>query len=256
MTAQRFTERLYADIYTFMWSFANPNKFMRVSGYILPVAASIAILLFAYGIYQGLYVVPPERVQGDSARIIFVHVPAAAMSIMVYMMMCTCSLFALIWRHPVADLSAKAAAPIGAAFTLLALVTGALWGYPTWGTWWVWDARLTSELILFFFYIGYIALWDAFDDESKAAPAAAIFCLVGSIFAVLAKYSVELWETLHQPPSLSITGERNVDDVFRTPLLAMMAAFGLYFLSVWLVRVRTEIRARRVKAIRLAAARE
>lgn len=239
-----------------MWSFANPNKFMRVSGYVLPVTATIAIVLFAYGIYQGLYVLPPERLQGDSARIILVHVPAAALSIMVYLMMCTCSLFALIWRHPVADLSAKAAAPVGAAFTLLALVTGAIWGYPTWGTWWVWDARLTSELILFFFYIGYIALWDAFDDESKAAPAAAIFCLVGSVFAVLAKYSVELWETLHQPPSLTLTGEKNVDNVFQTPLLAMMAAFFLYFLTVWLVRVRTEIRARRVRAIRLAAARE
>jgi len=239
-----------------MWSFANPNKFMRVSGYVLPVTATIAVLLFAFGMYHALYVVPPERVQGDSARIIFVHVPAAALSIMVYGMMCVSSLFALIWRHPVADLSAKAAAPIGASFTLLALVTGAIWGYPTWGTWWVWDARLTSELILFFFYIGYMALWDAFDDESKAAPAAAIFCLVGSVFAFLAKYSVELWDTLHQPPSLSITGEQNVDDVFRIPLLAMMAAFFLYFLSVWLVRVRTEIRARRVRAIKLAAARE
>lgn len=239
-----------------MWSFANPNKFMRVSGYVLPVTASIAAVLFLLGVYQGLYVVPPERVQGDSARIIFVHVPAAAMSIMVYGAMCVSSLFALIWRHPVADLSAKAAAPIGASFTLLALVTGAIWGYPTWGTWWVWDARLTSELILFFFYIGYMALWDAFDDPAKAAPAAAIFCLVGSVFAVLAKYSVLLWETLHQPPSLTIGGEENVHDAFHIPLLMMMAAFFLYFMSVWLLRVRTEIRARRVRAIKLAAARE
>lgn len=256
MTAGCWTHGPLADIDCGMWSFANPNKFMRVSGYVLPVTATIAVVLFALGIYQALYVVPPERVQGDSARIIFVHVPAAALSIIVYAMMCTCSLFALIWRHPVADLSAKAAAPIGAAFTLLALVTGAIWGYPTWGTWWVWDARLTSELILFFFYIGYIALWGAFDDESKAAPAAAIFCLVGSVFAFLAKYSVELWDTLHQPPSLTITGEKNVDDVFQTPLLMMMVAFFLYFLSVWLVRVRSEIRARRVRAIKLAAARE
>ncbi len=239
-----------------MWSFANPNKFMRVSGKVLPYTAVLAVLLFAAGLYQAIYVVPPERVQGDSARIIFVHVPAAALSIMIYLAMCISSLVALIWRHPVADLSAKAAAPVGASFTALALVTGALWGYPTWGTWWVWDARLTSELILFFFYIGYIALWDAFDDESKAAPAAAIFCLVGSVFAVLAKYSVELWETLHQPPSLTIGGEENVHDVYHIPLLMMMAAFWLYFVTLWLVRVRMEIRSRRIRAIRLAAARE
>lgn len=242
-----------------MWSFANPNKFMRVSGAVLPFVAGAATLLAVYGLYTALYVVPADFKQGDGARIMFVHVPAAAMSIIVYLIMCVCSIFALIWRHPVADLSAKAAAPIGAAFTFLALCTGAIWGKPMWGAWWVWDARLTSELILFFFYLGYMALWDAFDDQAKAAPAAAIFCLVGSVFAVLAKYSVLLWDTLHQGPSMTvgtIAGEEKLANEFKIPLLVMIAAFYLYFFTVWLVRVRAEILARRVRAIRQAATQE
>lgn len=239
-----------------MWSFANPNKFMRVSGAVLPWVAGIAILLSAWGLYQAIWVVPPDFKQGDGARIMFVHVPAAAMSIIVYFIMCLCSVFALVWRHPVASLSAKAAAPVGAAFTLLALVTGAIWGKPMWGAWWVWDARLTSELILFFFYVGYIALWDAFDDPDKAATATSYFCLVGSVFAFLAKYSVDLWDTLHQSSSMTIgtiATEEKLANEFKTPLLVMLAAFYLYFLTLWLVRVRTEIRARRIRAIRQAA---
>jgi len=239
-----------------MWSFANPNKFMRVSGAFLPWIAGVAVVLSAWGLYQALYVVPPDFKQGDGARIMFVHVPAAAMSIIVYFIMCLCAVFALIWRHPVAYLSAKAAAPIGAAFTLLALITGAIWGKPMWGAWWVWDARLTSELILFFFYVGYIALWDAFDDTDKAATATSYFCLVGSVFAFLAKYSVDLWDTLHQSSSMTIgtiATEEKLANEFKTPLLIMIAAFYLYFLTLWLIRVRTEIRARRIQAIRQAA---
>ncbi len=253
---RRWTGGKLRAIGSVMWSFANPNKFMRVSGKVLPFLSAIAITLFVVGLYLSLYVVPADFKQGDGARIMFVHVPAAAMSIIVYLIMCICSVFALVWRHPVADLSAKAAAPIGAAFTLLALVTGAIWGKPMWGAWWVWDARLTSELILFFFYIGYIALWDAFDDPAKAAPAAAIFCLVGSVFAVLAKYSVKLWDTLHQGPSMTIGGEENLHDIFHRPLLIMIAAFYMYFLTLWLVRVRAEIRERRIRAIRQAAVQE
>ncbi len=239
-----------------MWSFANPNKFMRVSGVVLPVVAVVAAGLAVWGLYQALYVVPSDFKQGDAGRIMFVHVPAAALSIIVYLIMCLCSIFALIWRHPVASLSAKAAAPIGAAFTLLALVTGAIWGKPMWGAWWVWDARLTSELILFFFYIGYMALWDAFDDFTKAETATAYFCLVGSVFAVLAKYSVDLWDTLHQGSSMTIgtiATEDKLSNEFKIPLLVMIAAFYLYFLTVWLIRVRSEIRLRRIQAIRQAA---
>ena len=235
-----------------MWSFANPNKFMRVSGVVLPFVAAIALALSAWGLWQALYVVPSDFKQGDGARIMFVHVPAAALSIIVYLIMCVCSIFALIWRHPVAYLSAKAAAPVGAAFTLLALVTGAIWGKP----WWVWDARLTSELILFFFYVGYIALWDAFDDTDKAATATSYFCLVGSVFAVLAKYSVDLWDTLHQPSSMTIATiatEEKLHNAFKVPLLVMIAAFYLYFITLWLIRVRSEIRQRRIDAIRQAA---
>ncbi len=238
-----------------MWSFANPNKFMRVSGAVLPFVAAVAVGLSAWGLYQALYVVPSDFKQGDGARIMFVHVPAAALSIIVYLIMCVCSIFALIWRHPVAYLSAKAAAPVGAAFTLLALVTGAVWGKPMWGAWWVWDARLTSELILFFFYVGYIALWDAFDDRDKAATATSYFCLVGSVFAVLAKYSVDLWDTLHQSSSMTIgtiATEDKLSNEFKIPLLAMMAAFYFYFLTIWLMQVRSEIRQRRIDAIRQA----
>lgn len=229
---------------------------MRITGYVLPVAAVLAALLFAVGLYLALYVVPADYKQGDAGRIIFVHVPSAALSIMVYGMMVTCSIASLIWKHPVADLSAKAAAPIGATFTLLALITGAIWGKPMWGAWWVWDARLTSELILFFFYLGYIALWDAFDERDKAAPAAAIFCIVGSVFAVLAKYSVLLWDTLHQGPSMTIGQEQNLSDEFHRPLLIMMAAFGMYFLTVWLLRVRSEIRGVRIQRYREAMVQE
>ncbi|MCL4149818.1 UNVERIFIED_CONTAM: hypothetical protein GTU68_051630 [Idotea baltica] len=156
---------------------------MRVSGYVLPVAAVIACALFAVGLYLAIYVVPPELKQGDSARIMFVHVPAAAMSIMVYGMMCVSSVFALIWRHPVADLSAKAAAPIGAAFTLLALVTGSIWGYPIWNTWWEWDARLTSELILFFFYVRVtiVLVGTLSTHRGKVGPVPAAICLSGRV---------------------------------------------------------------------------
>lgn len=241
----------------FRWStYANPNRFMRITGYVLPVAAILTAILFAIGLYLALYVVPADYKQGDAGRIIFVHVPSAAMSIMVYAMMVTCSIASLIWKHPVADLSAKAAAPVGAVFTLLALVTGSIWGKPMWGAWWVWDARLTSELILFFFYLGYIALWDAFETRDRAAPAAAIFCLVGSVFAVLAKYSVLLWDTLHQGPSMTIGQEQNLSNEFHRPLLIMMAAFGMYFLTVWLLRVRSEIRDVRIQRYREAMVQE
>lgn len=244
-----------------MWSFANPNKFMRLTSYVLPVAAVLAAVLLSIGLYLSLYSVSPEGSQGaygqgDGVRIMFVHVPAAAMSIIVYAIMAVCSVFWLVWRHPVAYLSAKSAAHVGAAFTLLALVTGAIWGKPMWGAWWVWDARLTSELILFFFYIGYISLWDAFDDRDKAADATAIFCIVGSVFAVLAKYSVMFWETLHQGPSMTVGSETNLADEYAHALWIMLAGFYAYFLTVWLMRVRTEIRRVRIGRYRESMVRE
>lgn len=240
-----------------MWQrYSNPNAFMRLSGAVLPVAAALAVGLFGIGLYLALYVAPGDFRQGDAARIMFVHVPAAALSIGVYAVMALASLAAIIWRHPVADLCAKSAAPVGAVFTALALVTGAVWGKPMWGAWWVWDARLTSELILFFFYIGYMALWSAIDEPVKAARAAAIFCLVGSIFAVLAKYSVHFWDTLHQSPSLSIDREEHMHDAFFWPLLVNIGAFYAYFVALLLLGMRMEIRKRRVRAIRLAMMRE
>lgn len=237
--------------------YANPHTFMRLSGAILPPLVALTAVLMLWGMYLAIWVVPSDFKQGDAARIMLVHVPAASMSIIVYATMAIASLIGLVWRHPVADLVARASAPIGAMFTLLALITGALWGKPTWGAWWVWDARLTSELILFFFYIGYIALWNAMgDDLSKAAQAAAILCLVGSIFAVLAKYSVLFWNTLHQDPSLSMDKERHLHPAFHRPLLLMIFAFWLYYFTLMSAGVRTYIRERRLRMLTQRRARE
>ncbi len=229
---------------------------MRVSGLILPWAVGAATILFAVGLYWSLYLAPPDFKQGDGARIIFIHVPAAALSIGIYAVMVIASVTALIWRHPVSDLTAKSCAPVGAAFTLIALITGSIWGKPMWGAWWVWDARLTAELILLFFYLGYMALWSAVDDQTTAARAAAILCCVGSVSAVISKYSVNFANTLHQPASLSVDKAEHVHNAFYWPLLVMMGAFYAYFMVFLLLGVRKEIRLRRIRNLQGAMARE
>ncbi|HKK36819.1 MAG TPA: heme ABC transporter permease CcmC [Paracoccaceae bacterium] len=237
-----------------IWKFANPARFMRLSGALLPWVSAAAAVTLTLGLVWGFFFTPDDYQQGSTVKIIYIHVPAATMAINVYAMMGVMSLIWLIRRHHVSALAAKAAAPVGAAMVLIALVTGALWGQPMWGTAWAWDPRLTSFLILFFFYVGYIALWAAIDDPDSAADLTSVLCLVGSVFAVVSRYAVYFWsQGLHQGSSLSLDKETNVADVFWRPLVICLAGFFLLFLALLLLRVRTEIRLRRARAIRLAA---
>lgn len=240
-----------------IWRYANPSEFMRVSGAALPWTAAGAAVALTVGVFWGLFLTPSHSEQGESARIIYIHVPAAMLAINIYFAMAIASIIGLVRRHPVSFLAAKAAAPIGAGMTALALITGALWGAPTWGTWWVWDPKLTSVLIMFFFYVGYIALWGAVDDPEKAADLTAVLCLVGVVFAVMSRYAVEIFDgrTLHQPASLSLDAEENVAGVFYRPLLVSIVGFYLAFIALLLARTRTEIRLRRARALMMQAAR-
>lgn len=237
-----------------MHRFANPTRFLRLASAVLPFSATVAALCLGAGVVWGLFFAPPDYQQGDTVRIMFIHVPAAMMAMGVYAGMAISSAIALIWRHAVADLIAKASAPIGATFCFICLVTGSLWGKPMWGTWWVWDARLTSMLIMLFIYLGYMALWQAFDDQTKAARAAAILALVGAINLPVIKFSVEWWNTLHQPASLITMSGPKIHESLLWPLLLMIVGFGAYYLTVLIYRVRAEIHMRRTRMLRLAQA--
>jgi len=237
-----------------MHRFANPARFLRLSRALLPWCATAAAALLAAGLVMALLVSPADYQQGETVRIMYVHVPSAWMALFVYMVMAAASAAALIWRHPLADLVGRAAAPVGAGFTLVCLATGSLWGQPMWGTWWAWDARLTSVLILFFLYLGYMALQNAFDDPARGARAAAILALVGVVNVPIIKWSVDWWNTLHQPASVSRLDAPAIHSSMLLPLLVMAAGFGAYFATVLLIRVRTEIAARKIRALRLAAA--
>ena len=233
-----------------LWEYANPVKFMALSGRILPWTAALSAICLVVGLIWGFFFTPDDFRQGSTVKIIYLHVPSALMAINVWFMMLVTSLIWIIRRHHVSALAAKAAAPIGVVMTLIALITGAIWGQPMWGTWWVWDPRLTSFLILFLFYLGYIALWSAIEDNDTAADLTSILCLVGSVFAVLSRYAVFFWNLgLHQGASLSLDKEKNVADVFYQPLLVCIAGFVLLFVALMLLRTRTEIRARRTKAL-------
>ena len=234
-----------------MQAYANPLRFVRLARQITPWTFGIAITLALVGLYLGLVVAPPDYQQKDAARIMYVHVPAAWMSMFVYGSMAMASAVAFIWKHPLADVAAKASAPVGATFTALALVTGMLWGQPMWGTWWVWDARLTSVLILFFLYLGYIAIWSAIDEPTRAARAARILALVGAINIPIIKFSVDWWNTLHQSASVLRTDGPAMPAAMLTPLLVMGVAYTLLYVALLLVRMRTEIARRRVRTIRL-----
>ena len=233
-----------------IWRYANPSEFMRITAPLIVPLWIAAAVLMALGIGWGLSV-PPDYQQGATIQIIFLHVPSAMLAINTYLIMAIASTVGLIRRHHVSFLVAKAAAPIGAAFTAVAIITGAVWGQPMWGTWWVWDARLTAVLIMFFFYLGYMALWAAIEEPDKAADLSAVLCLVGVLFAFLARYAVRFWNTLHQDSSLSVETGQRIADVFRTPLYISMTAFYVLFVVILLVRARTEIRLRRARALRL-----
>ncbi|WP_371059344.1 heme ABC transporter permease [Rhodosalinus sp. 5P4] len=233
-----------------MWEWANPVKFLRLSGWLLPWVSWGAAICLAVGLVWGFFFTPDDFRQGSTVKIIYLHVPAALMAINIWIMMLAASLVWVIRRHHVSALAAKAAAPVGLVMTVIALLTGALWGQPMWGTWWAWDPRLTSFLVLFLFYLGYVALWEAVDNPDTAADLTSVLCLVGSVFALLSRYAVLFWnQGLHQGASLSLDAEENVHDVFYLPLLVCIAGFVLLFVALLLLRTRTEIRARRAKAL-------
>ena len=232
---------------------ANPTRFLSLTERVLPWLMATTALLLAYGLYLSA-LAPDDYQQGATVKIMFIHVPNAWLSMFVWGVMSVAALGTLVWRHPLADVAAKAAAPIGAAFTFLALVTGSLWGRPMWGTYWEWDARLTSVLILFLMYLGLIALWRAVDDPSRAARAAAVLPLVGAINLPIIKFSVDWWNTLHQPASVVRMGGPAIDPSMLRPLQVMALAFFLYFVTVLLIRLRTALVERKVRALRLAEA--
>ena len=233
-----------------MFKYANPANFMRLSSILLPWVSGACVLALGCALYWG-FRVPPDYQQGMTVLIMFIHIPAATMAMGIYGLIAIASLFSLVWRHPLADVSARAAAPLGALFTALGLITGSLWGKPMWGTYWVWDARLTSFLLLLFLYIGYSALWNAIDDEARAARAAAILALVGAVNLPIIKFSVDWWNTLHQGESI-LTGD--IAGVYLWPLLSMMLGYALLFTVLWTIRIRTEIVARRARTLMQGAA--
>lgn len=236
-------------MWDFLHRFASPPHFYRLSGLLIPWLAASSLLLFAIGFYLGLVVAPPDYQQGDAFRIIYVHVPSAWMSLFVYLFMAVSGAIGLIWNIKMGGVIAKCSAPLGTSFTFLALATGSIWGKPMWGTWWVWDARLTSELILLFLYLGYIALQNAIEDPRLAARAAAILAIVGSVNIPIIHYSVEWWNTLHQGPTVTRLDKPAIHSSMLWPLLIMALAFQLYFFWLLLVRARAEIlwRERRAK---------
>jgi heme exporter protein C len=236
-----------------MHRFANPARFMRFSAALLPWLAAATAVVLALGLYLALFVAPADYQQGEAVRIMYVHVPSAWMASAVYALMAVASAVALIWRHPLADIAAQSAAPLGAAFTLLCLVTGSLWGEPMWGTWWVWDARLTSVLVLFFLYLGYIALVHAFDEPGRGARAGAILALVGIVNLPIIKFSVDWWNTLHQPASVFRLGGPTIDSSMLWALLLMALGFTLFFATLLLIRMRTLLIAAKIRALRLSS---
>ena len=236
-----------------MHHYANPLRYQRIADAVLPWAGGLAVVLGVLGLYLALVHAPPDYQQGEAYRIMFVHVPAAWMALMVYAMMAVASVRAVGWRPPLAAGAARAAAPIGAGFTAVALLTGSLWGKPMWGTFWVWDARLTSVLILFFLYLGYIALHDAFDEPSRGARAASILCLVGSVNLPIIKFSVDWWNTLHQPSSILRLDGPAIHPSMLWPLVVMWLAFLCYFVAVHILRTRAELTARKIRNLRLSA---
>jgi heme exporter protein C len=232
---------------------ANPSRFLAIVDRLLPWLWAAALLAFAIGINQ-VFLAPDDYQQGATVKIMFIHVPAAWLGLLAWVLMSIAALGTLVWRHPLADVAAKAAAPIGAAFTLMCLITGSLWGRPMWGTYWVWDARLTSVLVLFLMYLGVMALWRTIDDPNRAARAAAVLTLVGAINVPIIKFSVDWWNTLHQPASVFRLGGPAIHSSILVPLITMVIAFTLLFLALHLAAMRNEIMRRRVRTLMMRQA--
>jgi len=237
-----------------MWGLANPTRFMELSGRLVPWLAAAAAALAAAGLYLSWFVAPADYQQGETVRIMFLHVPAAWLALFFYVLMAVSALGTLIWRHPLADVSQKAAAPIGAAFTLICLVTGALWGKPMWGTYWVWDARLSSMLVLFLMYCGILALWRTIDEPARAARAVSILTLIGVVNLPVIKFSVDWWNTLHQPASVLRLDGPAIHPSMLYPLLVMAAGFMAFAVTLHLAGMRTEILRRRVRTLTILEA--
>ncbi len=235
-----------------MHRFANPTRFLRLANAVLPWLGGLTAILFGVGLYQALVISPADYQQGETVRIMYVHVPAAWAALAGYASLAIASFTFLVWRHPLADLAARAASPIGAGFTAIALVTGALWGQPMWGTWWVWDARLTSVLILFFLYLGHMALVNAFDDSDRGGRAGAVLALVGVVNLPIIKFSVDWWNTLHQPASVLRMGGPKIAGEMMTPLMMMAGAYFALFGVLMILRIRSLLAARRLRQLRLA----
>jgi heme exporter protein C len=235
-----------------MFQYANPTQFTALATTVQPWLVAATAVLFGVGLYMAFFTAPPDYQQGETVRIMFIHVPAAWMALFVYTVMALASAVALIWKHPLADVAAKTAAPIGACFTFLALVTGSLWGKPMWGAWWVWDARLTSMLVLLLLYLGYMALWQTVEEPVRAGRVAAILALVGFVNVPIIKFSVEWWNSLHQPASVFRMDGPTIHPSILTPLLVMALAYTVLFLVLHLAAMRSEILRRRVRAILLA----
>jgi heme exporter protein C len=233
---------------------ANPTRFLTFAESALPWLAAATALAFAFGLNQALFVAPDDYQQGATVKIMFIHVPAAWLGMFIWGVMSVAALGTLVWRHPLADVAGKSAAPIGAMFTFMCLVTGSLWGRPMWGTYWVWDARLTSVLVLFLMYLGVIALWRTVEDPARAGRAAAILTLVGAVNLPIIKFSVDWWNTLHQPASVVRLGGPKIHPAILTPLLIMAIAFTLLFITLHLAAMRNEILRRRVRTLRLMQA--
>jgi len=237
-----------------MFSFANPKRFEKISRPVLWIAGICSALLFAWGLYLALIASPPDYQQSETVRIMYIHVPAAWMALLAYSSMGMAAVSMIVWKHLLAGLYIRAVAPVGAGFTAICLITGSIWGEPTWGTWWVWDARLTSVLVLLFLYIGVIALADAYDDRDKGLMAASWLSLVGLINLPIIKFSVDWWNTLHQPASLTSfakMAEPALDKAMLTPLLVMAGAYFCLFIALAILRIDNEIAMRRVESLRV-----
>jgi len=234
--------------------FANPGRFLRQSGAVLPWLSLAALLLTATGLVWGLFFAPADWQQGDAVRIIYIHVPAAWLASAGYFALAACSVVSLVWRHPLADLAAAEIGPVGAGFTALCLATGSLWGKPMWGAWWVWDARLTSVLVLFFLYLGHVALVRAFDDPQRGYRAGAVLALIGVVNLPIIKFSVDWWNTLHQPATITLTGAPTMYLPMLWPLFVSAIGYSLCFAAIVIARTRAAVMERRIRALLMAQA--
>ena len=231
--------------------FANPSRFVKVTSILVPWLTSMLVFLLTFGVYLALFASPDDIVQGSAVRIMYVHVPSAWIALSSYLMLAICSFFFIIWRHPLADILSRSIAPVGALFALLTLITGSIWGRPMWGTWWVWDARLTSMLILFIFFMGYIALSNAFEKNERGSRPAALLAIAGSINLPIVKFSVDWWNTLHQPASIMRSGGISIDSSMLWPLSIMAIAFQTFFILIIILRSHSMLIERKINHLKV-----